>query len=402
MRARSFTCWELYRTDTMPDVIHDAAQRPSGRRRSSIVDNSAARGTPVVEKLSPAGGRARPATMLGTPAKDRSTAHVTPRPRSVPHEPARLAPRSPDRGETPVQRSKRTSPHGRGSPPREASTPPPRGPRIRSTGNGLLTRGGVGPTHTPAGAPALSQTDPSETDPSETDPSETDPSETDPSETDPSETDPSRTDPTPAPTAADPGAGSSDAPFARLTHFGGFDWAGAEHQVVVVDPQGTIVLSLRFADDAQGWAQFRQQIAPFARPGVGLGPPLGVAIETNCGPAVERLLGPGPGGLPDEPQVRRALPRPQGARRGQGRRAGRVELRRRPAHRRPRLAAAAGGRCWRRTRSRPSCACSAATRSGSSSSAPPWSTSSAPPCTSITRRRWTPSTTGSARPPGGS
>ena len=42
------------------------------------------------------------------------------------------------------------------------------------------------------------------------------------------------------------------------------------------------MLSLRFADDAEGWAQFRQRIASF--------PCLGVAIETNCGPAVERLL----------------------------------------------------------------------------------------------------------------
>ena len=70
--------------------------------------------------------------------------------------------------------------------------------------------------------------------------------------------------------------------FARLTHFAGFDWARAEHQVVVVDPRGAIVLSLRFADDAAGWAQFRQKLAAF--------PSLGVAIETSCGPAVERLL----------------------------------------------------------------------------------------------------------------
>lgn len=70
--------------------------------------------------------------------------------------------------------------------------------------------------------------------------------------------------------------------FARLTHYGGFDWARSEHQVAVVDRQGQIVLSLRFADDAAGWAQFRQRVAAF--------PCLGVAIETNCGPAVERLF----------------------------------------------------------------------------------------------------------------
>ena len=39
-------------SDTIPDVIHDAAQRPSGRQRSSIVDNSARRTTAVVDKLS--------------------------------------------------------------------------------------------------------------------------------------------------------------------------------------------------------------------------------------------------------------------------------------------------------------------------------------------------------------
>lgn len=75
---------------------------------------------------------------------------------------------------------------------------------------------------------------------------------------------------------------SSVVTFSRLTHFGGFDWAQSEHQLVVVDPRGQIVLSLRFEDDATGWAQLRQKIAAFPR--------LGIAIETNCGSAVERLL----------------------------------------------------------------------------------------------------------------
>ena len=70
--------------------------------------------------------------------------------------------------------------------------------------------------------------------------------------------------------------------FSQLTHFGGFDWAQSEHQLVVVDPKGQIVLSLRFEDDATGWANLREKIAAFPR--------LGIAIETNCGPAVERLL----------------------------------------------------------------------------------------------------------------
>jgi len=85
----------------------------------------------------------------------------------------------------------------------------------------------------------------------------------------------------PRPTAATT-PDDSGRTFAQLTHYGGFDWARAEHQVVVVDPHGQIVLCLRFADDADGWAHFRRKVAAF--------PKLGVAIETNCGPAVERLL----------------------------------------------------------------------------------------------------------------
>lgn len=71
-------------------------------------------------------------------------------------------------------------------------------------------------------------------------------------------------------------------PFRSLTHFGGFDWAMKEHQFAVVSPDGTALLNFRFTNDADGWAQLRAKIAPYPR--------LGVAIETSCGPAVERLL----------------------------------------------------------------------------------------------------------------
>jgi transposase len=70
--------------------------------------------------------------------------------------------------------------------------------------------------------------------------------------------------------------------FGGFTHFGGLDWARYQHQMVVVDPTGRIVLSLAFANDADGWARFRQKVSGFPR--------LAVAVETNCGPAVERLL----------------------------------------------------------------------------------------------------------------
>jgi transposase len=70
--------------------------------------------------------------------------------------------------------------------------------------------------------------------------------------------------------------------FASLTHFGGFDWAMSEHQFAMVDRDGSVLMNLRFNDDAEGWASLRKAIAPY--------PHLGVAIETSTGPAVERLL----------------------------------------------------------------------------------------------------------------
>jgi transposase len=100
---------------------------------------------------------------------------------------------------------------------------------------------------------------------------------------------------TPAAAVVEPATGEPGGRFARLTHFGGFDWARAEHQVVVVDPGGRVVLSLRFADDAEGWAAFRRRVAAF--------PALGVAIETCCGPAVERLLDAGLAVYPMNPKA---------------------------------------------------------------------------------------------------
>jgi transposase len=88
----------------------------------------------------------------------------------------------------------------------------------------------------------------------------------------------------------------SAAPSARFSHFGGFDWARrSDHQLVVVDPGGRVVLSLRFPDDAAGWADLRERVAAF--------PALAVAIETNCGPVVERLLGLGLAVYPMNPKA---------------------------------------------------------------------------------------------------
>ena len=86
------------------------------------------------------------------------------------------------------------------------------------------------------------------------------------------------------------------ADFSQLGFFGGLDWAQAEHQLIVVDGRGQVVLSLRFANDVEGWALFRQKIEA-------LGGRLGVAIETSCGPAVERLLEAGVSLYPMNPKA---------------------------------------------------------------------------------------------------
>lgn len=73
----------------------------------------------------------------------------------------------------------------------------------------------------------------------------------------------------------------------RFDAFAGFDWAGDHHDIVVLDRGGKILLQLTFADDAEGWADLAKRLS------VDLGldmARLAVAIETNNGPAVERLL----------------------------------------------------------------------------------------------------------------
>jgi len=87
--------------------------------------------------------------------------------------------------------------------------------------------------------------------------------------------------------------------FARLTHFCGFDWARrAEHVCVVVDRAGKVVLEVSFADDAEGWDSFRKKLSAVAEPSE-----VGVAIETRCGPEVERLLGMGLAVYPMNPKA---------------------------------------------------------------------------------------------------
>ena len=83
--------------------------------------------------------------------------------------------------------------------------------------------------------------------------------------------------------------------FAQLTHYAGFDWSKDRHQIAMVDREGRVLLELSFEDTAPGWADLREKLRLF--------PQVGVAIETRCGPAVERLLDAGLSVYPLNPKA---------------------------------------------------------------------------------------------------
>jgi hypothetical protein len=83
--------------------------------------------------------------------------------------------------------------------------------------------------------------------------------------------------------------------FAELTHYAGFDWGKDQHQIAVVDRAGQVLLDLSFENTATGWAALREKLRVF--------PQVGVAIETRCGPAVERLLDAGLSVYPLNPKA---------------------------------------------------------------------------------------------------
>jgi transposase len=92
-----------------------------------------------------------------------------------------------------------------------------------------------------------------------------------------------------------PTADARAAPFSAITHFAGFDWGVEKHQICVVDKQGAILFNVSFDNNAQGWAGIAARLAPY--------PHLAVAIETSCGPAVERLLDLGKQIFPMNPKA---------------------------------------------------------------------------------------------------
>jgi len=78
---------------------------------------------------------------------------------------------------------------------------------------------------------------------------------------------------------------SFESSFSELVHFGGFDYAGQKHYVVVVDRTGSKKLSMEFENKAKGWRKFLDAIKAF--------PKIAFTIETSCGADVERLLDAG-------------------------------------------------------------------------------------------------------------
>ena len=82
--------------------------------------------------------------------------------------------------------------------------------------------------------------------------------------------------------------GSSAIPcWERVKFFAGFDWAKNEHDVVVVDATGRIVAEMVIDHTAEGWHRLGQKLVKLAGEDLSV---VGVAIETNRGPAVERML----------------------------------------------------------------------------------------------------------------
>lgn len=70
-------------------------------------------------------------------------------------------------------------------------------------------------------------------------------------------------------------------------YYMGLDWAKEYHEIVVVDRNGRIVLDLRIEHTAEGWRGLREKLLDLAGYDLFV---VAVTVETNRGPAVERLL----------------------------------------------------------------------------------------------------------------
>ena len=88
--------------------------------------------------------------------------------------------------------------------------------------------------------------------------------------------------------------------WSRLSHYMGLDWSKDHHDIVVVDPEGCVVLEMTFDDNAEGWHRLRQRLDEQVDADR---PRIGVAVETSRGPAVERLLELGCSVFPVHPKA---------------------------------------------------------------------------------------------------
>ena len=70
-------------------------------------------------------------------------------------------------------------------------------------------------------------------------------------------------------------------------YYMGLDWAKEYHEIVVVDSDGQIGLDLRIEHTTEGWCGLREKLLDLAEPDLSV---VAATIETNCGPAVERLV----------------------------------------------------------------------------------------------------------------
>ena len=70
-------------------------------------------------------------------------------------------------------------------------------------------------------------------------------------------------------------------------YYMGLDWAKKEHAIAVVDGDGRIMLETTIEHTAEGWHRLREKLVDLAGPDMSF---VAATIETNRGPAVERLL----------------------------------------------------------------------------------------------------------------
>ncbi|MHC4510440.1 MAG: IS110 family transposase, partial [Planctomycetota bacterium] len=85
-------------------------------------------------------------------------------------------------------------------------------------------------------------------------------------------------------------------------YYMGLDWAKQEHAIVVVDREGRIRVDTSIKHTAEGWYRLREKLVALAGPDLSL---VAATIETNRGPAVERLLELGCAVYPINPNAAR-------------------------------------------------------------------------------------------------